>query len=52
MSVAPKHFDLSPDDEVVCVAQPKTDAERALCEDAMDRCPVEAIGMVGTADRG
>jgi ferredoxin len=29
-------------------AQPQTDADRSLCEQAREECPVEAIGNDGT----
>lgn len=29
------------------IKQPETDAERGLCQEALDECPVEAIGADG-----
>ena len=43
VSIAPAHFD-DPDGEVVCVAQPQTPEELERCSEAMEACPVEAIG--------
>ncbi len=41
---APKHFCLTQDESSAYVTkQPETDQERALCKEALESCPVEAI---------
>ena len=46
--IAPAHFKESPDgDHDFVHTQPTTDEEIALCIEAMEQCPVEAIGADG-----
>jgi len=48
---APDHFSMHPDDgHAFIVKQPTTAAEEVLCREAMDGCPVEAIGNNGEVD--
>ena len=45
---APDHFAMDPDDgHAYVVKQPSSDSEQALCKEAMEGCPVEAIGSDG-----
>ncbi len=45
---APDHFTRNEDGGYSFVFhQPKTDEEKALCEEALEGCPVEAIGNDG-----
>ena len=45
---APDHFGMDEDDgHAFVISQPKTEAEQQLCEEALDGCPVEAIGNNG-----
>lgn len=47
-SIAPDFFDSSDELRVSFVyKQPQTDAEREMCNDAKDSCPVDAIGNDG-----
>jgi len=46
--IAPGHFRESPDgDHDFVHTQPTTDEQIALCIEAMEQCPVEAIGSDG-----
>lgn len=48
--VAEQHFKIEEDEEepyAYVYKQPTTDAETALCQEAMDACPVEAIHKDG-----
>lgn len=46
--IAPNHFRLAAsEDHDICFRQPRTDAERDVCEAARAECPVEAIGADG-----
>ena len=46
--VAPDHFKMgAEEDHDVCYSQPKNDAELQICMEAMDSCPVDAIGCDG-----
>jgi ferredoxin len=46
--IAPSHFKESADgDHDFVHTQPQTDEEIALCIEAMEQCPVEAIGADG-----
>ncbi len=45
---APDHFDMDEDDGHAFVKlQPKNEEELEACEEALDSCPVEAIGSDG-----
>jgi ferredoxin len=45
---APRNFKMSDDeDHDVCYKQPETEDELAQCYEAMENCPVEAIGDHG-----
>ena len=45
---APDHFDMDEDDGHAFVKiQPKNEEENELCQEALDSCPVEAIGDDG-----
>ncbi|MGE4169514.1 MAG: ferredoxin [Candidatus Margulisiibacteriota bacterium] len=45
--VAPKHFKLTDDsDHALVFAQPVSDAEEAVCLEALEACPVDAIGRL------
>ncbi len=45
---APDSFTMNDGEEYALVyKQPENDAERQLCEDSLDQCPVEAIGKDG-----
>ncbi len=47
---APDYFAMDPDDgHAFVVKQPSNDGEQALCKEAMEGCPVEAIGNDGDA---
>ncbi|MFN0059059.1 MAG: ferredoxin [Planctomycetota bacterium] len=49
-TTAPKHFRANEDDGYSYVfLQPTTDEERAICQQALEECPVEAIGSDGGA---
>ena len=42
--IAEKHFTINEDEALAYIRQqPQTDEERALCEEALEACPVEAI---------
>jgi ferredoxin len=46
--VTSKHFNMDPDDgHAFVIAQPQNEADEALCREAMEGCPVEAIGNDG-----
>ena len=48
MLTAPKNFAMHEDDGHAFVsAQPKTPEEEEACKEAMEGCPVEAIGDFG-----
>lgn len=45
---APENFRMSDDeDHDICFKQPENDQELAQCLEAMENCPVEAIGSDG-----
>jgi len=45
---APDNFKVSDDDDHdICYKQPENEVELDLCQEAMDCCPVEAIGDDG-----
>ena len=45
---APDHFDMDEDDGHAFVKiQPKNEEENELCQEALESCPVEAIGDDG-----
>ena len=45
VDTAPEHFRMNDDDSHAYVhKQPETDEEKELCEEALESCPVEAIG--------
>jgi ferredoxin len=45
IGAAPDNFKMNDDDEYAFVfKQPENDDETAQCEDAVDACPVDAIG--------
>lgn len=51
--IAPENFSENTDEELTVghnyvSKQPETDAERRLCEEAMDVCPADAIRNNGT----
>jgi len=47
-TTAPNNFKQNPDEGYSFVyAQPTNDEEAKLCQEAMDECPVEAIGNDG-----
>jgi len=47
---APNNFRMSDDeDHDICMKQPENADELAECEEAMENCPVEAIGSDGAA---
>lgn len=46
--IAPDHFSFNEDTKQAFVAvQPRTPGEDELCEEAMDNCPIEAVGDDG-----
>ena len=46
--IAPKHFQLVNDnDHAVVFRQPKADTELKQCMEALEACPVDAIGRQG-----
>ena len=48
---APDHFIIHEDDGHAYVTkQPDNEAEEALCQEAMEACPVEAIGADGASE--
>ncbi len=48
IEIAPAHFAANEDEGHAFMSrQPETEAERALCHEAMGECPVEAIGEDG-----
>ena len=48
IEVAPQHFRESEQgDHDIVYQQPQTEEEIALCEDAKEQCPVDAIGNDG-----
>ena len=48
--IAPDHFKESADgDHDFVFRQPASDDERQRCEDALEQCPVDAIGSDGAA---
>ncbi len=44
---APANFTRNDDAGILRVKQPETPEEEALCKEAMEGCPVEAIGSDG-----
>ena len=45
---APDHFGMDDDDgHAFVVLQPKSEEEEEMCQEAMEACPVEAIGNDG-----
>ena len=50
---APNNFRMSDDeDHDICYKQPENDEELAQCREAMENCPVEAIGDDGEGAAG
>jgi ferredoxin len=50
---APNHFGMDQNDgHAFVVVQPSTPEQEASCKEAMDGCPVEAIGNNGDEDEG
>jgi ferredoxin len=48
---APDHFSMDEDDgHAFVVKQPGSEAEESACQEAMEGCPVEAIGADGATD--
>ncbi len=48
---APEHFCLTEDETHAYVKkQPQTEEEKEFCEEALESCPVEAIGNDGDSD--
>jgi ferredoxin len=48
---APDHFKMNEDDgHAYVVKQPSSEVEEAQCKEAMEGCPVEAIGNDGAED--
>ena len=48
MDTAPENFKMNSDDSYAFVyKQPENDEEKAVCEEALENCPVEAIGNDG-----
>lgn len=47
VSLAPDTFDLQPDGLAFVKAQPSGEAQLAACQEALESCPVEAIGTEG-----
>jgi len=48
VDTAPENFKMNDDDSNAYVyKQPESDEERELCEEALDACPVNAIGNDG-----
>ena len=49
VQVAEKHFKLDSDNEehAFVYAQPKTEEEKMACQEAIENCPIEAIGDDG-----
>ena len=46
--IAPEHFELDEEDgHAYVINQPKSLEEKELCKEAMESCPVEAIGNDG-----
>ncbi|MGE4159510.1 MAG: ferredoxin [Planctomycetota bacterium] len=46
--LAPKNFSTAKtDDHSIVFKQPETDEEKAQCQEALEGCPVEAIGNDG-----
>lgn len=51
--VAPDHFSMDQDDgHAFVVKQPQSSVEEDVCREAMEGCPVEAIGNNGASDVG
>ena len=51
--VAPENFERNEDEGFSFVAkQPESDEEKELCEEALESCPVEAIGDDGAETEG
>ena len=45
--IAPGHFQLTQDcDHAIVMAQPTSKTEIALCQKALEKCPVQAIGEI------
>lgn len=50
--VTSKHFNMHPEDgHAFVVSQPSTPEEEDLCKEAMEGCPVEAIGNDGDSEK-
>ena len=48
LGVAPNHIQRDPDSgQSYFAKQPQNDAERIVCQEALESCPVEAIGNDG-----
>lgn len=48
---APDHFNMHPEDgHAFLVKQPKDEEEESRCREAMEGCPVEAIGNDGETE--
>lgn len=47
VTTAPANFAMHEDGHAILSKQPKDAAEEALCKEAMEGCPVEAIGNDG-----
>jgi len=48
VDTAPENFKMNSDDSYAFVyKQPENDEEKAACEEALENCPVEAIGNDG-----
>ncbi len=48
MEVAPDHFVITEDNDHVYIRlQPQSDTEQKACLDALEACPVDAIGQDG-----
>ncbi|MGE3756726.1 MAG: ferredoxin [Pseudobdellovibrionaceae bacterium] len=49
---APENFAMHDDGHAFVKKQPTTSDEESLCKEAMDGCPVEAIGDFGEKENG
>lgn len=47
IEIAPEHFMAEGSDHAYVARQPENDSEWALCKEAVENCPVEAIGDDG-----
>lgn len=52
-TTAPDNFIMTEDyDHAYVMKQPETEEEQEMCQEALEGCPVEAIGCDGEAEEG